>query len=104
MTMEVPAFVDAHVHLDKAFHLDAIDEPIRDVHDAIRVTAELQRTGRTGDPRPAAERLLGELVRHGTTAARVRAFVEQGGGCRATLFNHRRKLTGGNPASEKPAP
>jgi len=27
-----------------------------------------------------------------TTAARVRAFVDQGGGCRATFFNYRRYL------------
>jgi hypothetical protein len=52
-------------------------------------------------------RLVAELLASTTyvsTAARVRAFVEQGGGCRATFFNHRRKLTGGNRASEKPAP
>jgi hypothetical protein len=52
-------------------------------------------------------RLAAELLAstaYGTTAARVKAFVEQGGGCRATFFNHRRKLTGGNRASEKPAP
>jgi hypothetical protein len=44
-------------------------------------------------------RLVAELLAsatYGTTAARVRAFVEQGGGCRATFFNHRRKLGGGN--------
>jgi hypothetical protein len=29
----------------------------------------------------------------------VRAFVERGGGCRATFFNHRRKLYGA--AAEK---
>jgi hypothetical protein len=33
---------------------------------------------------------------YGTTAARVQAFVEQGGGCRATFFIYRRKLGGGN--------
>ena len=33
-----------------------------------------------------------------STAARVKAFVEQGGGCRATFFNHRRKLAGGSGA------
>jgi hypothetical protein len=33
---------------------------------------------------------------YGSTAARVKAFVEQGGGCRATFFNYRRKLGGGN--------
>jgi len=34
---------------------------------------------------------------HGGTAARVKAFVEQGGGCRATFFNYRRKLGRNEP-------
>ena len=40
-------------------------------------------------------RLAAELLAsaaYGSTAARVRAFGEQGGGCRATYFNYRRKL------------
>ena len=47
------------------------------------------------------ERLAAELLvsaAHGSTAARVKAFVEQGGGCRATFFNYQRKLGGGNGA------
>jgi hypothetical protein len=43
-------------------------------------------------------RLAAELLAstaHASTAARVKAFVEQGGGCRATFFNYRRKLGGG---------
>jgi hypothetical protein len=35
------------------------------------------------------------------TMEMVRAFVQQGGGCRATFFNYRRKL--GNGSAEKPA-
>ena len=45
------------------------------------------------------ERLAAELLAsaaHGSTAERVKAFVEQGGGCRATFFNYRRKLGSGN--------
>jgi hypothetical protein len=44
-------------------------------------------------------RLTAELLSsaaHGSTAARVKAFVEQGGGCRATFFNYRRKLANGS--------
>jgi hypothetical protein len=44
-------------------------------------------------------RLAAELLAsttYATTAARVRAFVEQGGGCRATFFNYRRRIQGGN--------
>jgi hypothetical protein len=40
-------------------------------------------------------RLVAELLAspaYGSTAARVKAFVERGGGCRATFFNHRRRL------------
>jgi hypothetical protein len=44
-------------------------------------------------------RLAAELLAsaaYGGTEERVRAFVEQGGGCRATFFNYRRRLRGGN--------
>ena len=44
--------------------------------------------------RLAAELLASDA--HGSMAARVKAFVEQGGGCRATFFNYRRKLGDGN--------
>ena len=33
-----------------------------------------------------------------STAARVKAFVEQQGGCRATFFNYQRRLQGVPPA------
>jgi CubicO group peptidase (beta-lactamase class C family) len=42
-------------------------------------------------------RLVAELLAsaaYANTAERVKAFVEQGGGCRATFFNHRQKLSG----------
>src|SRR3954451_9802410 len=43
-------------------------------------------------------RLAAELLASAafdSTTARVKAFVEQGGGCRATFFNYRRRLAGG---------
>ena len=52
-------------------------------------------------------RLAAELLASSTyssTAARVRAFVEQGGGCRATFFNYRRRFAGGKEADDKPSP
>lgn len=51
-------------------------------------------------------RLVAELLvsnAYDSTAARVKAFVEQGGGCRATFFNHRRSLTGDNRTGDKRA-
>ena len=47
------------------------------------------------------ERLAAELLasaEHASTAARIKAFIERGGGCRATFFNYRRKISGGNGA------
>jgi hypothetical protein len=52
-------------------------------------------------------RLVAELLASSTyasTAARVQAFVEQGRGCPATFFNHRRKLDCGNRTADKPTP
>ncbi len=48
-------------------------------------------------------RLAAELLAspaYGSTAARVKAFVEQQGGCRATFFNYQRRLQGGPPAKQ----
>jgi hypothetical protein len=49
-------------------------------------------------------RLVAELLAstsYGSTAERVKAFVEQGGGCRATFFNYRQKLSRGNSRHDK---
>jgi hypothetical protein len=49
--------------------------------------------------RIAAEILASDAYQ--TTMDRVRAFVQRGGGCRATYFNHVRRL--GNGVGEKPS-
>jgi hypothetical protein len=38
-----------------------------------------------------------------STAARVAAFDQRGGGCRATFFNYRRKLGNGNGRGRVPS-
>ena len=55
--------------------------------DVLAVEAENKRA------RLAAELLASAA--YGSTGDRVKAFVAQGGGCRATFFNHKRKLLGG---------
>jgi hypothetical protein len=53
------------------------------------------------DQNPRA-RLAAELLAssaYDSMAARVNAFVQQGGGCRATFFNYRRRLQGGRSAT-----
>jgi hypothetical protein len=52
-------------------------------------------------------RLAAELLASSTyssTTARVRAFVEQGGGCRATFFNYRRRFACGKEVGDEPSP
>jgi hypothetical protein len=60
--------------------------------DVLAVEAENRRA------RLAAELLASAA--YPSTAARVKAFVEQEGGCRATFFNYRRKLGGGNGSGD----
>jgi hypothetical protein len=48
--------------------------------------------------RLAAEILASSAYR--STRERVRAFVRQGGGCRATFFNYRRRLGAPEPHGE----
>ena len=52
--------------------------------DVLAVEAENKRA------RLAAELLASDA--YSSTRERVRAFIERGGGCRATFFNHRRQL------------
>jgi hypothetical protein len=47
------------------------------------------------NPRARLAAQLLSSVDYESTTARARAFVDQGGGCRATYFNYRRKLGGG---------
>ena len=46
------------------------------------------------NPRARLAAALLENPVYSSTAARVQAFIEQGGGCRATFFNYRQKLQG----------
>jgi hypothetical protein len=44
------------------------------------------------NPRARIARAVLESAAYASTAERVNAFIEQGGGCRATFFNYRRYL------------
>ena len=61
-----------------------------DWSDVLAVEAENKRA------RLAAE--LMDSEEYASTAERVRAFVERGGGCRATYFNYKRRLCPGSAA------
>jgi cytosine deaminase len=75
----VPALVDAHVHLDKAFLLHEAEsaaplEPT--LQGAIGAVAALRKTLAPGVAKAGAERAVDRLVKHGVTAARVHVEVE----------------------------
>jgi len=97
-------FDDAEIYLWFAANLLRVREPSMPHYVRAR---ELKAAGMDWTEILAAEtenkraRLAAELLAsaaHASTAAQAKAFVEQGGGCRATFFNYRRKLGSGNGA------
>jgi cytosine deaminase len=69
-----PAFVEAHLHVEKALLLDRLPGEVRSVGEAIAATAALKRGFTRDDMRARAEQLLRMARRHGTLY--VRAHVE----------------------------
>lgn len=69
-----PAFVEAHLHVEKALLLDRLPGEVRSVGEAIAATAVLKRGFTRDDMRERAEALLRMARRHGTLY--VRAHVE----------------------------
>jgi cytosine deaminase len=75
----LPAFVDAHVHLDKAFLLADAEAagPLRPTLDAaIASVGALRASLAPARVRAIAERAITRLVRHGVTAARVHVEID----------------------------
>ena len=72
----VPGFVDAHVHLDKAYLLDRAPSREGTLAEAIRVTAEAKRTFTVEDIQVRARRLLDRAAALGTTAMRGHVEVD----------------------------
>jgi cytosine deaminase len=78
----VPGFVDAHLHLDKAYLLDRAPSHEGTLAEALRVTAEAKRGFTVEDIRARARALLDRAVAHGTTALRGHVEVDPGVGLR----------------------
>ena len=72
--MLAPAFVEAHLHIEKALLLDRLPGEVGSVGEAIALTAALKRGFTRDDMRARAEALLRMARRHGTLF--VRAHVE----------------------------
>jgi cytosine deaminase len=75
----VPAFVDAHVHLDKAYLLAAAEEagPLEPrLESAIAAVDGLRKEIALEQVRASAARAVATLAGHGTVAARVHVEVE----------------------------
>jgi hypothetical protein len=103
-------FDDAEIHAWFGANLHRVREP--SMRHYVRAR-ELKAAGMDWTDVLAAEdenpraRLAAEVMAsqaYASTAERVRAFVEQGGGCRATFFNYRRRLAGGNGTGQQPNP
>ena len=59
-----------------------------------------------GDHENPRARLVADLLasyNYGSTARRVKTFLEQEGGCRALFFNDIRELGGGNGTTRQPS-
>jgi cytosine deaminase len=69
-----PAFVEAHLHIEKALLLDRLPDEVGSVGEAIKLTAALKRGFTRDDMRARAEEVLRMARRHGTLV--VRAHVE----------------------------
>jgi cytosine deaminase len=72
----VPGFVDAHVHLDKAFLGARAPGREGTLAEALRVTAEAKRRFTADDIRARARAVLDRAVGHGTTAMRSHVEVD----------------------------
>jgi cytosine deaminase len=72
----VPGFVDAHVHLDKAYLLPRTPSREGTLAEAIRVTADAKRAFTVDDVRARARRLLDRAAAMGTTAMRGHVEVD----------------------------
>ena len=72
----VPGFVDAHVHLDKAYLLPRTASREGTLAEAIHVTREAKRAFTVEDIRTRARRLLDRAVAMGTTAMRGHVEVD----------------------------
>jgi cytosine/creatinine deaminase len=71
-----PAFVEAHIHLDKALLSERLTEPARSAAEAIRLVGEAKRRFTVEDIRARARRVLDLAVAAGTTAMRAHVEVD----------------------------
>lgn len=69
-----PSLTDAHLHLEKAFLLDRMDEDAATLADAIRLTAQLKARFTGDDIHARASRVLDREIAHGV--GHVRCHVE----------------------------
>ncbi len=72
----LPAFVESHIHLDKAFLEERRPNLSGTLQDAIAITLDLKRSVTKEDIRQRSERALRLLLRHGTTWVRAQVEVD----------------------------
>ena len=72
----LPAFVESHLHLDKAFLEERAPNRSGTLEDAISITLALKKGASKQDVRERAERALRMCIRHGATWFRVQVEVD----------------------------
>jgi cytosine deaminase len=91
-----PAFVEAHLHIEKALLLDQLPGEVGSVGEAIALTAALKRGFTRDDMRVRAEQVLKMARRHGTLFVRAHVEVDPILGLSAleTMLELRERLAG----------
>ncbi|WP_458461773.1 amidohydrolase family protein [Paenibacillus sp.] len=79
----LPGFVEPHIHLEKAYLLDAMDREAESLQDAIRITAQLKSSFTKEDMYRRSLTAIREAVRNGVTHMRCHAEVDPILGLRA---------------------
>jgi cytosine deaminase len=92
--LALPAFVDLHVHADRAFARGA--RPPRSLADAIALVVEIKRSCTTDVVHERAQRLFGRALAHGSLRVRTHVDVDELVGDRALrgVLAAREALTG----------
>ncbi len=96
MTITIPALVEAHAHLDKAYLAERIPNPTGDLMGAILAMEAARPTITVADTIERAERAARALVANGVTAIRTHADVTEANGLTSAeaLVEVRRRLAG----------
>jgi cytosine/creatinine deaminase len=74
--LALPGFVEAHIHLEKAYLLDRLPRDAANLQDAIALTAAAKRSFTPADMRDRSQRVIDLAIEHGVTAMRCHVELD----------------------------